>query len=395
MRNSLKTTKAFILGIALAVGGSYAYATWSGPEAPPTGSNTEAPINVSDSLQQKEGSLVLEGGFRAFMQGIFDDVVTIGTTEPSTGDAPDGQSLTLDVEGAVGATHYCDENGDNCVAGGEIGTGGGDNSWPEGNYCIIQAQNSSCPSGFDLTSSKANGIGWHTPIAAGDYSHHDSSRQKVADSSGGTYEATKWAFCCRISDAPELPASIVTNVNSVTVTAGSSYNRAPSINNINKITTASGVTGIGFDGEYKINDKDATAWIKGLIPVIFKDAAVAEILSFSYKGSVWSQDDIGNVASWVGDVDFSYNISSNNLAWFGDLSGSTDITLGDWITLTDYSTKPHHDNCKAQYSLRVKVEKAADDYIVTIEQKSKARGEQYDSAHARVDYAMVHNLTME
>jgi hypothetical protein len=45
--------------------------------------------------------------------------IGIGTVEPSTGD----QALKLDVEGAVGATHYCDEEGNNCV---QPPLGGGD-----------------------------------------------------------------------------------------------------------------------------------------------------------------------------------------------------------------------------------------------------------------------------
>lgn len=49
--------------------------------------------------------------------------VGIGTTAPSDGSAGGGQNLKLDVEGAVGATHYCDENGANCVAAGSLGSG--------------------------------------------------------------------------------------------------------------------------------------------------------------------------------------------------------------------------------------------------------------------------------
>ena len=48
----------------------------------------------------------------------FNGSVGIGTASPST-------SLKLDVEGKVGATHYCDQNGNNCVAAGGLGGGGG------------------------------------------------------------------------------------------------------------------------------------------------------------------------------------------------------------------------------------------------------------------------------
>ena len=45
--------------------------------------------------------------------------VGIGTTDPSTGGE---QDLKLDVDGAVGAAYYCDEDGNNCIA---AGSGGG------------------------------------------------------------------------------------------------------------------------------------------------------------------------------------------------------------------------------------------------------------------------------
>lgn len=50
--------------------------------------------------------------------------IGVGTTNPSDGTSGGGQVLKLDVEGAIGAAHYCDENGENCVAGNNIGSGG-------------------------------------------------------------------------------------------------------------------------------------------------------------------------------------------------------------------------------------------------------------------------------
>jgi len=52
--------------------------------------------------------------------GIYNDMVAmnslgIGTTNPSDGTASGGEQLKLDVEGAVGATHYCDADGNNCA----------------------------------------------------------------------------------------------------------------------------------------------------------------------------------------------------------------------------------------------------------------------------------------
>ncbi|MCK5461042.1 hypothetical protein KAI58_03590 [Candidatus Gracilibacteria bacterium] len=53
-------------------------------------------------------------------EGVFvknDGKVGIGTTNPSNG-------LKLEVEGKIGATKYCDENGSNCVEAESLGGGG-------------------------------------------------------------------------------------------------------------------------------------------------------------------------------------------------------------------------------------------------------------------------------
>ena len=57
-------------------------------------------------------SIRLDGG--AYFKGN----VGIGTTNPSSGT---GGQLKLDVEGKIGATEYCDENGDNCIAAANLG----------------------------------------------------------------------------------------------------------------------------------------------------------------------------------------------------------------------------------------------------------------------------------
>lgn len=49
----------------------------------------------------------------------------VGTSTPSTGTIGSPQTLKFDVEGALGAQYYCDEDGNNCIAGDSIGSGGG------------------------------------------------------------------------------------------------------------------------------------------------------------------------------------------------------------------------------------------------------------------------------
>lgn len=47
--------------------------------------------------------------------------VGIGDITPDTGTTNNPQALKLDVEGAIGASFYCDENGDNCKGITEMG----------------------------------------------------------------------------------------------------------------------------------------------------------------------------------------------------------------------------------------------------------------------------------
>lgn len=93
---------SLILALILVGGLSYALA-WTNPTAVPTGGNVEAPINASSSSQIKYGPLVTYG-FGSNGTGYF------STTTYSL-----PTSLTLGVNGSVGAHMYCDENGSNCI----------------------------------------------------------------------------------------------------------------------------------------------------------------------------------------------------------------------------------------------------------------------------------------
>jgi hypothetical protein len=77
-------------------------------------------LDTSSNGQIKWGGLVA-GGLRSLTNFFTDGKVGIGTLRPNSGD----QSLRLDVNGAVGAKFYCDENGNHCVAGDQLGNGGG------------------------------------------------------------------------------------------------------------------------------------------------------------------------------------------------------------------------------------------------------------------------------
>jgi len=61
------------------------------------------------------GMAAVSGGALASTTLHVHDKLAVGTNQTSDGTRAGGQDLSLDVEGAVGATHYCDENGENCV----------------------------------------------------------------------------------------------------------------------------------------------------------------------------------------------------------------------------------------------------------------------------------------
>ncbi|TSD01639.1 MAG: TonB-dependent receptor [Parcubacteria group bacterium Athens0714_25] len=156
---------SFSLVLGLLLGGGMAIVSaWTDPAAAPPGGNIGAPINTGNTGQSKGGNLVLNAsGTWANGLIVASGNVGIGTATPSSklhirssnavtpllvygggnsrveiarfykaddtevmriqntgsvgiGDnAPDG-TLKLDVEGQVGASAYCDQNGANCKA---------------------------------------------------------------------------------------------------------------------------------------------------------------------------------------------------------------------------------------------------------------------------------------
>jgi hypothetical protein len=88
---------ALLLGLAAGAG------AWQGPmQAPPSG-NAAAPLNVGSRAQSKTGTLGV-GGLGVFGKGFF-----------ASGSYSLPANLQLGVNGAVGATAYCDAQGQNCV----------------------------------------------------------------------------------------------------------------------------------------------------------------------------------------------------------------------------------------------------------------------------------------
>ena len=130
MKNFIKQTSILSIAIAVAfviyMGVQIAQGAWSDPlpGTVPPNNNAAEPINVSSALQTKSGSLVINGFIDVLSNSFFRNklgIMSTGQNIISSGE----QSLKLDVEGAVGAQWYCDENGNNCVSGGSISSGGG------------------------------------------------------------------------------------------------------------------------------------------------------------------------------------------------------------------------------------------------------------------------------
>lgn len=117
LKNSLfSTLKVVIVGVVLAGGISYA-STWVAPTQAPTGGNPDAPVNVGPTGQIKLGGLTLGAG-----NGVT-QALTILNGQSGFGSSTIPSNLLVGVNGPVGATEYCDQNGQNCVPASSIGGG--------------------------------------------------------------------------------------------------------------------------------------------------------------------------------------------------------------------------------------------------------------------------------
>ena len=121
MRKNLTKFLLLVIAFTFALSINYIFAAWTGPIQAPPGGNTPTPVHIGTTNQVKDGGLGLNA-LSVFGNGYFQNNVGIGTVNPSAGGE---QNLKLDVEGAVGAKYYCDENGNNCSSAPFGGGGGG------------------------------------------------------------------------------------------------------------------------------------------------------------------------------------------------------------------------------------------------------------------------------
>lgn len=116
--NFLSLVSALILFVAVPL--AYAWTAPASGVVPPS-QNTKPPVTVSNVSQTKEGKLGLFG------LGVFGQTLMNNKASDYALDTASRTSLTLGVNGKVGAEEYCDKDGLNCVTTLSLinGTGGG------------------------------------------------------------------------------------------------------------------------------------------------------------------------------------------------------------------------------------------------------------------------------
>lgn len=159
MKYLTETIKILVI-LAIVVVGVGIVQAWTGPTATPPNGNTPAPINVSAVTQEKTGIFGSHGFFS----------LGTGWFSTSTRASWPPANLTLGINGAVGATQYCDDNGANCKTVTELG-GGSTGGMPAG--AVMAFDLASCPAGWSAYTA-ANGrniIGTGTSGTAGAVNH--------------------------------------------------------------------------------------------------------------------------------------------------------------------------------------------------------------------------------
>ena len=123
----------FILSFAGAIGLRIAIAAWTGPSAPPPGSNVDAPINIGTDLQYKTGELEFRGGLSVKSSGGVDAILTTDGSGLSIDPTSDGDvnlyvtESQVSIRGAIydhGVGDTTVNIGENLAVNGDIETTG-------------------------------------------------------------------------------------------------------------------------------------------------------------------------------------------------------------------------------------------------------------------------------
>ena len=114
----LLPTFAVVITAAVSFGANALAQSFTEPSSPPPQNNAYAPLDVSATPQSKTAGLILNNNGSAAYGLITGGSVSINNLTP-----PLTPVTTLNVNGNVGATAYCDVNGQNCITPG--GSSGG------------------------------------------------------------------------------------------------------------------------------------------------------------------------------------------------------------------------------------------------------------------------------
>ena len=103
--------KAFLLAAALIITMQYAQAAWTNPSSTAPNNNTDTPVNIGGTLQQKLGSLAVNTAVPGNTVGL---TVFGESNLGHSGTVP--ANLNTDIGGNIGADEYCDQTGANCIS---------------------------------------------------------------------------------------------------------------------------------------------------------------------------------------------------------------------------------------------------------------------------------------
>ncbi len=116
------TSVGYNAGLSVSTGNRNVLLGASAGDAISSGANNIA-IGYGAEVASTTGSQQLSIGNLIYGTGLNGINDTISTGSVGVGDRVPDATLKLDVEGQVGATEYCDENGANCVPAGSLGGG--------------------------------------------------------------------------------------------------------------------------------------------------------------------------------------------------------------------------------------------------------------------------------
>lgn len=180
-----KKLTAVILAIVLTFGLNVliAKAAWTSAPSNPPSNNTDAPINVGTSDQTKNALLTVKGLWST-AGGYFSTMIGVATLV-----SPLSVGLVALFNGKIGATAYCDVNGQNCVSSSGLSAATSTvSATPSG--AVMAFDLDACPSGWIAYTAAAGrniigtGTGYALRSVGGESTHRMTQAELVSHSHG-------------------------------------------------------------------------------------------------------------------------------------------------------------------------------------------------------------------